>query len=133
MGELIFVGLGLGGVDDLSARAMRALRECDQVFGEFYTSKLIDSTPDDLEKAIGKSIVRLKRREVEEEETVIEAARNARVAFVTAGDTMAATTHVDLKIRPWRRAYRRPFSTASPSSPPAPPRWGFSLTSSDAR
>lgn len=99
MGELIFVGLGLGGVDDLSARAMRALRECDQVFGEFYTSKLIDSTPDDLEKAIGKSIVRLKRREVEEEETVIEAARNARVAFVTAGDTMAATTHVDLKIR----------------------------------
>ena len=77
MGELIFVGLGLGGVEDLSARAIRTLKGCDQVFGEFYTSKLIDSTPDDLEKVIGKSIVRLKRREVEEEETVIDAARNS--------------------------------------------------------
>ena len=55
-------------MEDLSARTVRALKECDQVFGEFYTSKLIDSTPDDLEKVIGKSIVRLKRREVEEEE-----------------------------------------------------------------
>ena len=96
---MIFVGLGLGGVDDLSARALAALRECDQVFGEFYTSKLIDSTPDDLERVIGKKIVRLCRKEVEEDETVIDAAKNVRVAFVTAGDTMAATTHVDLRIR----------------------------------
>lgn len=96
---MIFVGLGLGGVEDLSARALRVLKECDQVFGEFYTSKLIDSTPDDLEKAIGKKIVRLCRREVEEEEIVVEAAKKAKVAFVTAGDTMAATTHVDLRIR----------------------------------
>ena len=95
MGELIFVGLGLGGVEDLSARALCALKECDQVFGEFYTSKLIDSTPDDLERVIGKKIVRWCRREVEEEEIVIEAAKNGKVAFVTAGDTMAATTHVD--------------------------------------
>ena len=29
------------------------------MFGEFYTSKLIDSTLDDLEKVIGKKIVRL--------------------------------------------------------------------------
>jgi diphthine synthase len=96
---LIFVGLGLGGVDDLSPRALKALKECDQVFGEFYTSKLIDSTPDDLERVMGKGIVRLSRRQVEEEEIVIEAAKKGRVAFVTAGDTMAATTHVDLRIR----------------------------------
>lgn len=99
MGELIFVGLGLGGVDDLSARAIRTLKECDQVYGEFYTSKLIDSTPDDLEALIGKKIIRLSRKEVEEEEMVVDAAKKGKVAFVTAGDTMAATTHVDLKIR----------------------------------
>ncbi len=99
MGELIFVGLGLGGIDDLSARALSVLKECDQVFGEFYTSKQIDSTPEDLEKVIGKRITRLCRREVEEEEIVIEAAKKGKVAFVTAGDTMAATTHVDLRIR----------------------------------
>ncbi|HUT27420.1 MAG TPA: diphthine synthase [Methanomassiliicoccales archaeon] len=99
MGELIFVGLGLGGTDDLSTRAVNALKGCDQVFGEFYTSKLIDSTPDELESLIGKKIVRLSRREVEEEEIVIEASKKGKVAFITAGDTMAATTHVDLKIR----------------------------------
>ena len=99
MGELLFVGLGLGGVDDLSARALTALRGCDQVFGEFYTSHLIDSTPEDLERAIGRKVHRLCRKEVEEDETVLEAAKRGRVAFVTAGDTMAATTHVDLRIR----------------------------------
>lgn len=96
---MIFVGLGLGGVDDLSARALAALKECDQVFGEFYTSMLMDSTPEDLERVLGKRMVRLCRREVEEEQVVIEAARKGRVAFVTAGDTMAATTHVDLRIQ----------------------------------
>ena len=41
----------------------------------------------------------LGRREVEEGDTVIRAAERGRVAFVTAGDPMVATTHVDLRIR----------------------------------
>jgi diphthine synthase len=96
---LIFVGLGLGSVQDMSLKALAELKGCELVFGEFYTSKLIDSSVEDLEEMIGKKIVRLKRVDVEEGEEMIQAARTKRVAFVTAGDTMAATTHVDIRIR----------------------------------
>jgi diphthine synthase len=99
MGELIFVGLGLGGAEDMSVRALNELRSCDLVFGEFYTSKLIDAEIKDLERIVGKPVRQLERAEVEEGEEVIEAARTGKVAFVTAGDTMAATTHVDIRLR----------------------------------
>jgi diphthine synthase len=99
MGELIFVGLGLGGPEDMSVRALNELRSCDLIYGEFYTSKLIDAEIKDLERLIGKPIRLLERAEVEEGEEVIEAAKGGKVAFVTAGDTMAATTHVDIRLR----------------------------------
>lgn len=99
MGELIFVGLGLGGPRDMSRRAFDTLQEADQIFAEFYTSSLIDCSVADLESEIGRSISVLKRDEVEEENRVIEAAKEGRVAFVTAGDSMAATTHVEMRLR----------------------------------
>lgn len=99
MGELIFVGLGLGGIENMSLRAFKALKECDRVFAEFYTSKMIDSSVPDLESVIGKKVTVLSRKEVEEGNAVIEASRKATVAFVTAGDPMVATTHVDIRLR----------------------------------
>jgi diphthine synthase len=99
MGELLFVGLGLGGVEDMSVRALNALKACDVIYGEFYTSKLIDSDIGQLEGYIGKRIKKLDRVDVEEGEGLIEAAKTKKVAFVTAGDTMAATTHVDLRLQ----------------------------------
>lgn len=99
MGELLFVGLGLGGAEDMSVRALSALKECDVVYGEFYTSRLIDSDLRQLEAFIGKRIKRLDRVDVEEGEELISAAKEKKVAFVTAGDTMAATTHVDLRLQ----------------------------------
>ncbi len=99
MGELIFVGLGLGDLEDMSLRALNALRECDRVFAEFYTSKMIDSSAQDLELMIGKEVTVLTRRDVEEGDAVVKAAKASRVAFVTAGDPMVATTHVDMRLR----------------------------------
>ena len=99
MGELLFVGLGLSSVQDMSLRALESLRKCDLVYAEFYTSKLIDSSISELERAIGKPVKVLDRVDVEEGEEIVEAAKQQRVAFVTAGDTMAATTHVDIRLR----------------------------------
>ncbi len=99
MGELLFVGLGLGSMEDMSIRALNALKSCDAVYGEFYTSKLIDSDLAQIESFIGKRIKKLERVDVEEGGELIEAAKTKRVAFVTAGDTMAATTHVDLRLQ----------------------------------
>jgi len=99
MGELIFVGLGLGGPKDMSRRAFERLKEADEVFAEFYTSSLIDCSVEELEEELGRPITVLKRKEVEEQDLIVEAASRGKVAFITAGDTMAATTHVDIRLR----------------------------------
>jgi len=99
MSELIFAGLGLSGVDGMTVKAFNALRKCDVIFAEFYTSTLIGTSIPELEDALGKKIIILQRAQVEEEDVIIEAARTSSVGFITAGDTMAATTHVDLLIQ----------------------------------
>ncbi|WP_235584752.1 diphthine synthase [Candidatus Methanomethylophilus sp. 1R26] len=97
--ELDFVGLGLSGVDGMTVKAFNALKECDRIFAEFYTSNLIGASAEDLEKALGKKIEIVYRSEVEEGHRIIDSAKECRTAFVTAGDTMLATTHVDLMIQ----------------------------------
>ncbi len=97
--ELIFVGLGLSGVDGMTVKALEALKSCDKIYAEFYTSLLTGTKTEDLEKAIGKKIIVLHRGQVEEGEDIINDAKTMRVGFVTAGDTMAATTHIDLRIQ----------------------------------
>ncbi|MDH7507923.1 MAG: diphthine synthase [Methanomassiliicoccales archaeon] len=99
MGELIFVGLGLAGTDDLTIQALEAIKKSDIVFAEFYTSRLIDFEIEDLEMKIGKKIMILTREEVESGQEIIDAARKHRVSFLTAGDPMTATTHLDLRLR----------------------------------
>jgi diphthine synthase len=100
--ELIFVGLGLSGVDGMTVKAFNALKECDKIYAEFYTSHLIGTEIEDLEKALGKKIEVQYRAQVEEDKelpAIIRDAKTMRDAFVTAGDTMLATTHVDLRIQ----------------------------------
>lgn len=99
MGEIIFVGLGMSKPEDMSVKALETLRSSDKIFAEFYTSKLIDSSIEDLENFIGKKITVLKRSDVEEHDTIIEEAKCGKVSFVTAGDPMSATTHVDIRLR----------------------------------
>ncbi len=98
-GELLFIGLGLSGAEGMTVKALRELQDCDKIYAEFYTSVLLDGGKESLEEAVGKEVVMLDRAGVEESEQVIEAAKGAKVAFVTAGDSMAATTHIDLRIR----------------------------------
>ncbi|MCQ2056348.1 MAG: diphthine synthase [archaeon] len=97
--ELILVGLGLSGVDGITVKALEALKLCDKVYAEFYTSFLINTNTSDIEKAISKKIEVLCRKQVEEESIVIRDAQTMCVGFITAGDVMAATTHVDLRIQ----------------------------------
>lgn len=97
--ELVFVGLGLSGVDGMTVQALNALKSCDKIYAEFYTSSLIGTEPDELEKALGKKIDIVHRFDVEEGHDIIESAKKCRTAFVCPGDTMMATTHVDLRIQ----------------------------------
>jgi len=99
MGELIFIGMGLGGEMDLSLRAIDLLRKADKVFLEHYTSLLPELNIDSLEKLIGKNVIILKREDLEEkEERILKEAENCRVALLVPGDPFIATTHIALRI-----------------------------------
>ncbi len=83
----------------MTVKALNALRECDKIYAEFYTSSLMDADVKALEAAIGKEVEVIYRWQVEESEDILADAKRMRVGFVTAGDTMMATTHVDLRIQ----------------------------------
>lgn len=98
-GRLVFVGLGLDDERGITLRGLEEARAADIVFAEFYTSTLRTGSIERLEKAIGKGIKVLGREDVEDAKIILEACKDASVVLLVAGDPMAATTHVDLRIR----------------------------------
>ena len=62
---LIFVGLGLYDIDDISIKGLQAIKQADFVFLESYTSILTGTNPDLMAEAYGKPVTILKRQNVE--------------------------------------------------------------------
>lgn len=98
-GLLYFIGLGLGNADDITVAGLEAVKKCDLVFLEAYTSVLgVDKNA--LEVKYGKTITVADRELVEQgAETILEPAKTKTVAFLVVGDPFGATTHSDLH---WR-------------------------------
>src|SRR2546425_13128131 len=99
MGELVFIGLGLDDEKGVTLRGLDEAQSSDIVYAERYTSGFSDTSLDAIEKLVGKTVHRLTRKEVEDGEVILAAAVRGKVAFLIAGDPMAATTHVDLRLR----------------------------------
>ncbi len=101
---LTFIGLGLYDERSITVEGRDALQGADRVFAEFYTSELIGTTVTDLEVHHDLEIEVRDRAGVEREpEEILAAAEESDVAFLTAGDTMISTTHVDLRLRAHER------------------------------
>jgi len=99
MGELWFVGLGLGDERGLSRRAVEVLARADTVFAEEYTSTAPPGTLERLAKEIERPIHRLDRPLLESEAPILQAlGGDACVALLVVGDPFAATTHVALRL-----------------------------------
>lgn len=96
---LTFIGLGLFDEKDISIKGYEAIKNADIVFAEFYTAFLSGTTKENLEKFYNKKIVELSREEVENGEIILKNAKEKNVVLICAGDSMMATTHVDLRIR----------------------------------
>jgi diphthine synthase len=97
--RLIFIGLGLYDEKDISLKGLEEIKHSDKVFAEFYTAKLAGTNIDKIEKIIGKKIKVLSRAETENGDKIIDSAMKENVVFLTCGDPMTATTHVDLRLR----------------------------------
>ncbi len=95
---LTFVGLGLGSVEDITLRGKKAIENADVIYAEFYTSRLINSSIEDLENFFNREITVLSRDEVEDGRKIMEDAKDKNVVLLVAGDPMIATTHASLRI-----------------------------------
>jgi diphthine synthase len=98
MGELIFVGLGLGD-RGISLAGVQAIQAADLAYLERYTSPPSPTLIAELEKATGKRITLVGREWVEDGRKILDQAGTSRVALAVQGDPMIATTHNDLRVR----------------------------------
>ena len=98
-GSLTFIGLGLYDEKDISLKGVEEIKNCDKVFAEFYTAKLAGTDISKMETIINKNMEVLSREEAEKGDRIIESAKEKNVVFLTCGDPMTATTHVDLRLR----------------------------------
>ena len=97
---LTFIGLGLYDERSITVEGREALADVDRVYAEFYTSRLAGATVADLEAYHGIEIDVRDRDGVEGcPDDMLAAAEEGHVAFLTAGDPMISTTHVDLRLR----------------------------------
>ncbi|KAG9290906.1 hypothetical protein G9A89_011056 [Geosiphon pyriformis] len=96
---LYIIGLGLSDETDISIKGLNAIKNCERVYLEAYTSILMVSK-EKLEKFYEKNLILADRELVESESHVIlENADTINVAFLVVGDAFGATTHTDLIIR----------------------------------
>ena len=96
---LYFIGLGLGNEKDITVNGLEAVKKCDAVYLENYTS-ILNCSKESLEKFYGKKIILARRSLVEADDNeIIENAKSKNVAFLVIGDPLVATTHIDLFLR----------------------------------
>lgn len=101
MGELIFIGLGLNGIKSISLEGLEIIKSADEVFIELYTSIMPDFSLKELKSVVGKEVKVLSRRDLEDlsgKAVLDEAKKGKRVALLTPGDPLIATTHISLRL-----------------------------------
>ena len=96
---LTFIGLGLYDEKDITVKGLEAVKNADAVYVEFYTSNLIGTSIEKIENFYGKKLIVLSREEVELEPLWLSRSKKENVVFLSGGDAMVATTHIDLRLR----------------------------------
>jgi len=96
---LYIIGIGLSDEKDITLKGLEAVKKCDFVYLETYTS-ILQCPLSRLEKLYGKKIMPADRDLVEKNsDEILEKAKAKDVAFLVVGDPMSATTHIDLMLR----------------------------------
>jgi len=93
---LIGIGLKPG---HLTQEAKQLIEKCGKVFLDNYTSAYSEGSVEQLEKLVGKSIVALDRKGIEEGfQSVLKQAKASgeNIALLVFGNALSATTHVQL-------------------------------------
>ncbi len=97
---LYFIGLGLYDEKDISIKGLEAVKKCDVLYLEYYTS-ILQVSKEKLEEFYGKKIILAPRSlvELDAETTILKDSLEKNVGFLVIGDPFCATTHMDLYLR----------------------------------
>ncbi len=97
---LNLIGIGLNDEKDISLKGLEMVKGSEIVYLESYTSKLECSVAD-LERLYGKKVLLADRStvEIDAEEKLLLPAKEKDVSLLIIGDSLSATTHVDLMMR----------------------------------
>ncbi|RHZ50482.1 hypothetical protein Glove_498g19 [Diversispora epigaea] len=96
---LYIIGLGLCDETDITVKGLNAIKSCERVYLESYTSMLMISR-EKLEEFYNKKLILADREMVESQsDEILLNADVINVAFLVVGDPFGATTHTDLVIR----------------------------------
>jgi len=98
MGQLSFVGLGLG-PKGVTLEGLDELRSADVVYLEYYTSPHEPTLLRELQVASGRDLTIVDRAFVEDGKKILAEAAEKRVVLAVLGDPMIATTHEELRVR----------------------------------
>lgn len=93
----MFSIVGTGVAFDLTINSLEALRRCDEIYLERYTSPIAQEKIKELEQRTGKQIILLEREKVESDFLIVRATK-ARIALLAPGDPLTATTHITLLV-----------------------------------
>lgn len=96
---LHLIGIGYK-KEHLTFEMMDAIKSCDKIYLEYYTS-FYQNSFEDLEEFIGKKIEICDRDIIESqiEDKILNPAKNEDIALLILGDPLIATTHTDLLLR----------------------------------
>ncbi|UCD04394.1 MAG: diphthine synthase [Candidatus Woesearchaeota archaeon] len=92
---LYLIGLGLSW-KDISLKALEVINKCDKIYLETYTS-VSNFSSKKLSKLLGKKVIELNRKQVEEEKPFLKESKIKDVALLIYGDPLMATTHQEFK------------------------------------
>lgn len=93
---LYLIGIGLNDEKDITVKGLEAVKQCNHIYLEVYTS-ILNKSLSDLEKFYGKKIISANRELVESKtDEILVKAKKENVAFLVIGDPFSATTHIDL-------------------------------------
>ncbi|KAI9315604.1 diphthine synthase [Dichotomocladium elegans] len=96
---LYIIGLGLSDETDITVKGLKAVKGCERVYLEAYTS-ILTVGKEKLEEYYGKSVIIADREMVESDsDSILANADKVDVCFLVVGDPYGATTHTDLVIR----------------------------------
>jgi len=95
---LYIIGLGLWDEKDITVKGLEAVKKCETVYLESYTSQL-GCKISDLEKFYGKKVILCEREFIESKtDVIVNDAKQKDIALLIIGDPFGATTHIDYLI-----------------------------------